>query len=294
MRTGLQEVKESIDRAKAKSSGTNTGRGLNYFSFKSGEKKILRFLTDDVITANFYEFICNNDGRPHDFLYAPDVLEGAEDYVAKYGGRMFERGMSGPLVDPIMKERTVALAVLREEVPTKDGLRLQDYEYEVESNGQQYKARWFGIVKQAQQNFWTHLVAASNRYGGTICNRDYEISREGTGFDTKYHIIPIDPDPDLKDLDTVKKFYGYGKEFDQSDPDRFLFCPQTLHDWAKNYASEERVKYWLAPKEGGTTEPSGMDEFASATTSNSGDEAQVVTPQSTDFGSLKERLLKNK
>ena len=150
-----------------------------------------------------------------------------------------------------------------------------------------------GIVKQAQQNFWTHLVAASNRYGGTICNRDYEISREGTGFDTKYHIIPIDPDPDLKDLDVVKKFYGYGKEFDQSDPDRFLFCPQTLHDWAKNYASEERVKYWLAPKEG-SAEPSGMDEFASATTSNSGDEAQVVTPQSTDFGSLKERLLKNK
>ena len=44
MRTGLQEVKESIDRAKAKSSGSNTGRGLNYFSFKSGEKKIVRAL----------------------------------------------------------------------------------------------------------------------------------------------------------------------------------------------------------------------------------------------------------
>lgn len=295
IKTGLSAVRESLEKAKAKASSQSSQRGLNYFSWKDGEKKIVRFLTDDdILTGRFYEFVQGNDGRPHDFLYAPDILgEGTEDFVLKYGGKSFERGMSGPLVEPKLKERIIGLGVLREEVPNPSGsgLIVRDHIYDIDVNGTTYQARWFGLVKQATGNFWTHLLHAASRYGDTICNRDYEITREGSNLETKYHIIPLDPDPDLKDVETVQKYYGYGKPWDDSDPDRYLYCPQTIRQWAEGYAGEDRVKYWLAPKEGQSL--SGLNEFHPATTSNP-DEAQAAVPSGTEFDSLRERLLKNR
>lgn len=293
MRTGLSVARESIEKAKAKSSQTFTPtRGLNYFSFKDGEKKILRFLTDDLLVANFYEFVCGNDGRPHDFICSKDVFgEGTEDFVVKYGGKSFERGMSGPLIDLKPKERIVGIAVLRQEIPAPGGkgLRTIDHTENIEVGGKTYKSRWFGIVKQATGNFWNDLLYVAERYDDSLCLRDWEISREGSGLDTKYHFIALDPDPDLNTIEAVQDFYGYGKDIAPDDSDRFLFCPQTIPQWAEHYAGEERVKHWLAPKDGQPQyAPSGMDEFTR------GDEAQAHVPQGTDFGSLKERLLRNK
>ena len=299
MKTGLDAVRESIERAKAKAQSQLPSRGLNYFSWKDGEKKILRFLTDEIITAQFYEFICGNDGRPHDFLYSPDVFgQGSEDFVVKYGGKSFERGLSGPLVDPRLKERTVAIAALRAEIPSAAGRGLTtiDHTYDQEVDGKSYKSRWFGIVKQATGNFWSDLIYVAERYDGSLCKRDWEVTREGGGLDTKYHFIAMDPDPDLKEIDQVQKFYGYGKEMPSDDPDRFLFCPQTLDQWAKNYAGEDRVKFWLTSKENGQPiNTSGMDEFAAGTTHNPNpDEAQAQPPSATEFADLKDRLSRYK
>jgi hypothetical protein len=87
----------------------------------------------------------------------------------------------------------------------------------------------------------------------------------------------------------MHKYYGYGKPWDTNDPNRFLNCPQTLHQWAERYGSEDRVKYFLVPDDAVQAVP------VIAPAANDGDEAQVAVPEGTEFGaSLKDLLLKNK
>jgi hypothetical protein len=187
----------------------------------------------------------------------------------------------------------VGIAVLREEIPAVGGSELRDYFYDSEVGDNTFRSRWFGIIKQSHGNFWHQLIHLGMRYG-TLCDRDYEITREGEKLDTKYSIIPLDPAPALKDIDALQKFYGYGKPWDNEDKDRFLYCPQTLPQWAENYAGEDRVKYFLGAKDDTpqvSHDNSGANEFHPATTLNpTDDEAQAELPTNTNFGDLKQRL----
>lgn len=291
MKTGLQALRESIEKPVAQT----TYNRLNYFKWDNGDTKIVRFLTDDIITARFYEYVIDARGKFQNFIYSPDVFgDGTEDFVKKYGGKVYENGKSGPLIDPKLIERTAGIAVLRKEIPKAGGgTEIVDYTEDIVVGDQTYKTRWFGIVRQAKRNFWQQLSNLGMRYG-TLCDRDYEITRTGERLDTTYSIIPLDQDPDLRDMDVLQKFYGYGKPWDANDPHRYLNCPQTLHEWAEYYGGEERVKYFLVDNK---------DDSATAPTTNGngngaaivGDEAQAVVPENTEFGaSLRDLLLKNK
>lgn len=292
IKTGLQALRDFGDKQAAQQSGNYSGGKVNYFKWDNGDKKIIRFLTDDIITARFYEYVVDARGKFQNFIYAPDVFgEGTEDFVKKYGGKRYENGNTGPLIDPKLTERTAGIAVLRKEVPKAGGgVEIVDYTEDITVGEQQFKARWYGIVRQAYGNFWHMLSDLGMRYG-TLCDRDYEIKRTGERLDTKYSIIPLDPDPDLKDVENLHKYYGYGKPWDNNDPNRFLNCPQTLHQWAERYGSEERVKYFLSPESQETTPVVTPAPRAA----DSGDEAQASAPEGTEFGaSLKDLLLKNK
>jgi len=286
MKVGLQALSDAM----AKPQGQNFTRS-NYFRWADGDTKIVRFLTDDIITANFYEYVLDANGKFQNFLYAPDVFgEGTEDFVKKYGGKVYENGKSGPLIDPKLIERVAGIAVLRKEVPKAGGgTEIVDYTEDITVGDQTYKSRWFGIVRQAKKNFWGQLLQLGMRYG-TLCDRDYEIKRTGSALDTTYTAIPLEPIQELKDIDVLHKFYGYGKPWDKEDPQRYLYCPQTLHEWAEYYAGEERVKYFLT---------GSSDAPAAARPADSADEAQSATFEAavpeTEFGaSLRDLLLKNK
>ena len=109
----------------------------------------------------------------------------------------------------------------------------------------------------------------------------------------------------------MHKFYGYGKPWPkrpQDDAtaqereeweDRFLYCPQTLQQWAEDFSSEDRVKHWLTPVGGAADTFSSPPAAAAAGTKapswdSSTDEAQVAVSGDTDFSSLKKRLLENR
>jgi hypothetical protein len=200
---------------------------------------------------------------------------------------------------------SVAVAVLRNEVQRDGKLVIEDYLYDKDVDGTPVPARFFGIVQQSISNFWHTLAVSCFKRYGTICDRDYEVSREGEGFDTKYSIIPLPEVADLTDIEVVKRFYGYGAPWNAEDPQRFLKCPMTTAEWASYFSGEERYQFWLTPDGGqvhGMTESgshttytsSGNDEFHPATTLN--DEAQAmaaaVTPSSsTQFSTLQESLL---
>lgn len=293
MRTGLQALADSLAKPQG---GQTFTKSINYFKWADGDTKIVRFLTDDIITANFYEYVVDARGKFQNFLYSPEVFgEGTEDFVKKYGGKCYEKGNSGPLVEPKLIERTAGIAVLRKEIskPGGSGTEIVDYTEDITVGDQQFKARWFGIIRQAKRNFWDQLSSLGMRYG-TLCDRDYEIKRTGSKLDTTYSIIPLDPDPELRDMEVLHKFYGYGKPWNPEDPNRFLNCPQTLHQWAEYYAGEERVKYFLVDSNSAET-PAPQKNSSSGFSGSSDDEAQVSVSENTEFGaSLRDLLLKNK
>ena len=132
-------------------------------------------------------------------------------------------------------------------------------------------------------------------------DRDYLIERRGGGLDTRYQIIPMDPIEELRDYEALKAHYGYGrpwpsrpqdgasKEEVQAYEDRFLFCPQTLQQWAEDFSSEDRVKHWLESPTGAAPAPAPTSAVFTPS-----DEAQVSVSGDTDFASLKKRLLANR
>ena len=305
--TGLGALQSAIaeaeKRAEAAKSG-NFGGSLGYFTWKNGESRILRFLTDDIITADFYDFIVDKTGKTKNFMVDPADPDRLQRYMSPTPGIGWKKEFkSGALVEPTPRKLGVGVAVEREEVRGPDGkLVLEDKR--TEDGG-----RYFGIVQQSVTNFWHTLATSVFKRYGTICDRDFEIERQGDGFNTKYSIVPTDVDPDLNSVEAVHQFYFYGQPWDKNDPQANLKCPQTLQQWAEYFSGEERYKFWLTPDDetpawlrtgvslAGAAAPtggSGLDEFKASTTQNpdpTADEAQVSAPAATSFGSLKDTLL---
>jgi hypothetical protein len=262
MRVGLSALETP---SRSGGSGGSPGRYLNYFILKEGESKIVRFLTDgpDLVAVKFHEFIKDRNGKFQNFVYAPDFHGGGEDWVAKYGGKTTDY-TTKELVDSKPRERTVGIAVEREEYPVDEGgrriLKTQDKLESFEGkDGKTYNARSFLIVKQYNK-FWTMLGSYYEEFG-TICDRDYKITRTGTGLDIVYSIIPKSPDPDWNtdgsSLAALRAQYGYGtgQDMDGNDltpesEDRFLYCRETLPQWLENQASEDRARFALVGDDG--------------------------------------------
>lgn len=306
MLTGLAAAQKSAEEAKSRQVDFSDG-SLSYFGWKDGDIKILRFLSnDDIITADpaqgggLHDFIICNDGKTRSFLINPAV----GDLVAQYAQPELGLGMkldykSKQPVDRKPVNRTIGIAVERELVAREGGggFDIQDKIEEVEIDGVKYPARVFGLVTQSFSNFWGSLLSFSDMYDG-ICDRDYRIKRDGGGVDTKYHIAALDKLPELEDVKVVQETYGYGKAWDKESPERFLYCPQTLPQWADWFAGEDRVKKFLLPANGATVAPTtaapatpaGLSSYAKP------DEAQatpapVVTPGNTDLTSLRAKLM---
>lgn len=317
MKTGIEAFERSVARKSGGTSSGYTGRYLGYFILAEGESKIIRFLTDVdelLIDIDFYEFVLTPSGKYQNFVVAPSFHAenpswNGEDWVLKYGGKVKPFG-SHVLENPTPRARTIGLAVEREEVPVDDAgkraLRTQDKLVQFEGkDGNTYDARNFFVVKPTSRNFWPSLVDYYHEFG-TLCDRDYKITRTGTGRDIHYSIIPKSPDPnwnnDGTSLAELQARYGYktGKDMDGNEladdsPDRYLYWTQSLRDWAENQASEERAKAALAPEDSSSAESRPAPGWASS----SADEPQAAAPvpaapapaaSGTDVSSLRARL----
>lgn len=304
---GFGAMREVIEASKGSDNSSRSGGYLsNYISWKAGERKIVRFLDPDPIIGEFYDWILSNDGKTKNFLIDP----AKGDLVAKYASPSPGLGWRRDFISSNLEERKISrkgvgVAVLRDEIAAgKGGTEIVDQFQDLEVGGKLYKARHFGIIIQGLNNFWDAIDGFERRYG-SITDRDYLIERRGAGLDTRYQIIPMDPVEELRDIEALQKFYGYGKPWPKRPADdasaaekkeweeRFLFCPQTLQQWAEDFSSEDRVKHWLTPQ-GGAPAPVTTPAAASPTWGGTTDEAQVAVSGDTDFQSLKKRLLENR
>src|ERR1700744_5013673 len=114
--TGLEAMEKRIDSAKKQAGGGQAGAGLNYFSWKAGDKKILRFLADDVVTEEMYDFIVDRTGSTKNFLIDPSDPGRLERFRSPSPGIGWRSLPKSSKFEP-PKSRTIgaAVAVLRHE-----------------------------------------------------------------------------------------------------------------------------------------------------------------------------------
>jgi hypothetical protein len=303
--TGIQALQDVLDSeaARVEAIKASTGR-LDYFTWKPGDKMILRFLTDDMVSADFYNFVITKKGTPQSFMINPDN----PDYLRKYqspspGIGWTRKYKSEELIQPKPRPQTANIAVLRVEVPDptdRSRLMLTDAIEDKTIDNTVFKARKFGVVVAPSDSLWNSLKNSCISRFGTLTDRDYEITRIPTERGTNYSVIPLSPVPELDSAEKVAAAYFYGQPWNSEDPERFMKCPKTTLDWAQEYSGEERYKFWLTPDSAESaavpappatapvTAGGGLGEFAQSTTSNP-DEAQAAPV--TNFSSLAETLL---
>lgn len=309
--TGMAHMQNAIEEGKRRQAAATSGgssKALNYINWKPGDKKIVRFLTDDVMTEEFLEFIVDKGGNTRNFMIPPGDKNILDRYRAPEGDPRYPLGWrknpkTGAIEEPKARKIGIGLAVLREEKEVDGKYVVEDYLYEEQVDGVSLLHRHYGIIQQSISNFWHTLAVSCFKRFGTICDRDYEITREGNGLDTKYSIIPLpEPDPDLASIEAVHDFYFYGKgEWDDNDPERFLKCPQTLTQWAEYFGSEDRYKFWLTPDgstpAGPSYSPSSKPSTPQTNPLQDGDEAQsgpaptAAPVTGTSFSSFKENII---
>lgn len=301
MRFGLDSA---LEAAKSSSGGGGApGRYLSYLILGDGETKVVRFLTDqgDIAGIRFHEFIKDKNGKFQNFVYAPDLEDGnTVDWVEKYGGKTTDYTTKEP-VESRPRMRIVGIVVEREEVPVDEGgrrvVKTQDKLTEFpDKDGVNHTARNFLVIKQSDR-FWNQMAGYHHEYG-TICDRDYKITRNGVGTALTFAIVPKSPDPDWNNdgssLAKLRAQYGYGTGQDmdgntltRESADRFLYCRQTLPEWLAEQGSEERAREALA---GGAEPALNSPTPAPGWASGAPDEPLADSTPTAEMSSLRARL----
>lgn len=329
MATGFAAMEQAVKNINSPRGG-GVGRRFDYFELEDGESVVIRFITDEdeIVTCNFYEFVkvYNPDGTTglNSFIsapsyYAEDPTWTGEDWVAQLGGESkdFKTQALGPAK---AKERTVAIAVVREEVPVETTgkpkfkyrdklvdvtIKVKDKDGKETGEEKTYKGRQFLVIRKDAKTFWGNVVGYYGEFN-TLIDRDYKIKRNGVQLATNFTVTPVGPDEDWDDITELRQRvharYGYGtgkdaegNELSKDSEDRFLYCAQTLKEWCADQASEERAKKLLvranhkAAAEARRETPAAADKGSAW--SSGEDEAQAAPPPAEgDVSALRARL----
>lgn len=236
---------------------------VEYFSLEDKEQGLLRFLTEhtDWITVDQHQMIPTKS-KPADYTGNWPEKMGAvcrkdkafdygECYICDFG---LEKGKGGKVKRP--QPRTWALACRREEViengrvvGIKDKLREVQRKKEGSDETETVIEKDIVVVRFAWSNFWHNIQAAAGHYG-TVLDRDYLVQRKGSGLDTDYSILPIDPVPAAD-----------GEKFDLRNPDfmKLYANDYDLEEIITGQSSEEYYARFFDPrvtvtKEGGVAQ----------------------------------------
>ena len=258
-------------------------------SSQEDREKVLRFLTDDIVTAKVYAFVkggprhtgrdfvapgslIDDDGTPN-FDWVPE----ARDYFLENNIMIPDYNGKPTPAEKYAREQAFGLVVVREEVPNPEGRgtivrdKIVKREWEKDGEVKSYEGPIYGFVKQGFPNFWQVLVGFYNRYG-TLTDRDYVITRKGNDKNTKYHIVPLDKDPALETPEQLAEAY---------DP------PQDLSDLMKRMSDYEQAQRWF---EAVPTEGEGDEAPAARGSAPAETEERVHKPSGGAASSMRERL----
>ena len=211
MQTGFGALAQTI---KDQASKGSFGERLDYFNLSDGERIVVRFLTDDIKTADFASRVRTLAGKYQDFL----IPDPSNNLVVRYAQ---PGAWDGKLV-----KRTAGVCVVREQIMVPatdlaDPTARPTYQVvdKIITRDDGLKGRQFLLVKQGHNNFWDALVGFFGIYN-TIMDRDYVIMRQGKEIDTKYRIGPLDPSPNdpLRDPKVVCRDLRLWASLEQGRP----------------------------------------------------------------------------
>ena len=199
LKKGMAAVRESIERSQ-KSSGPKTYTETNWFYWRAGETKALRFLTDanDIYVVPVHENVKAVDGKNKTFVCRSAFEATCELCAAKVYRRDVGYGV----------------AVLREEVYEEvngerkfTGYRdvTSSYDAVIDGRTVQKKKPYVGIVSQGMRNFWNQIAVINEKFG-SLRYREIEITRTGAGTDTTYMAIALPEKPIEGMSDRYAKF----------------------------------------------------------------------------------------
>ena len=165
-----------------------------YLKWESGEEKTLRFLSegDEVVQARFHEWVLCHDGTSHRSFVCRDEIGETCELCENPDVKAREVGMAVAVVRKAVKDdagKTVGFEDVTEEI-------------DLEENGKVTRKTipMVGIIQQSPRNFWASFWAAYDKYG-TLKDRDYSVTRRGSGMDTMY--IPFQEAPvEIENLDS--------------------------------------------------------------------------------------------
>jgi hypothetical protein len=218
-RRGFSAVQELIDKPAGGGDFTNTyGHPIELLwglTWKDGEAKTVRFLTDDLIVIPMYDFVPCLDGKRREFVDT-SALEGPlkrPDWISA--------NLKDDKGKPLRaREFTVGIVVEREK--NSDG-EWQDkvHEFDMLSDPDdptseviKVELPRFWVLKQGRR-FWDQVNSYYSEYG-TIVDRNYKIKRSGEGTKSNYTVMAMNTDPDdindaegLADLYQIPVIEGY-------------------------------------------------------------------------------------
>ncbi|WP_428957811.1 hypothetical protein [Streptomyces sp. cg35] len=230
-RRGGSAAEQAEKEANVSSGGR---RGPDYFSLREdGASTVVRLLTDhdEWIWVDQHSFVPTKPG-PKDAEKWPESMTSVCRYDKAFGGHYSDcyiddakiKNKWGKLASP--RIRVWALAIERELVrgdgsealggPSMNGIvvgvrdkidEIDELDAEGKATGIKLKYPRIIVINQPMKGFFSNLKALYGLYR-TVCDRDFEITRDGTGTDTNYKIVPIDPIPELKPGTPAWEKYG--------------------------------------------------------------------------------------
>jgi hypothetical protein len=257
--------------AQEKASRKNFTNDWEYFSLAApadgevfGETKVIRLVTDepDFRETRQHSFVKTKPApadKPadkkwplkmgavcrqspgFDAIYADCYIDIADEYLVEG-----KKGMYHP--KPAL--RLWAVAVEREPLIGTDAMvaagQIEAYEVgspvgyqdvlvEREVDGKTVKAPKFVVLNFGLENFFNSILGFHTAYG-TLLDRDYKITRKGSGTDTDYIIAPLD-----------KQLHTDGKPFDLRRPElkELYEIPFDLDAIIANLASDEYYEWFF-------------------------------------------------
>lgn len=230
------------------SKGTPFAR-TKFFQLEDGEEVIVRFLTDynDVVNVEQHQgasarprpdwvkkeanwpvrwgCVCRNSKMGDGTTRLWEVMDDSSDMPGCY----VCDNVTGDEGKPARaKARGWALVCLRDEVlgdgsdalggPSMKGqiVSYRDRTRDVERDGKTVTEKDVQVANMSHKIFFALLEGASRRFG-TLLDRDFAIARVGTGLDTTYQIVHLDPIPghDLRKPEIADLYKVEGYDLDE-------------------------------------------------------------------------------
>ncbi len=191
----IKKGREAIQASLSSGLGNKDYLETNWISWKNGETKVLRFITDieDTLVVAIHSMVETHNGKNANFV-CRSVFDAPCELCEK---KVYKR------------DAGYGIAVVRQAVyETIDGVakvvgyedQVVDYDEETPQGIVRKKRPVVGIINQSMRNFWNTIALVHEKYG-SLRDFDIEIHRQGKELDTVYVSFPLPPKP-IENMDS--------------------------------------------------------------------------------------------